>query len=119
MNDETIKALKYLRLRGLLDHWDEYLTLARKQNFSHVRLLEYVLGKECQIKSENARQIRLQRAGIPDAYVMETFPFDRQPKLNRKKMLSLYDAFDFLGKNRTSFGWGPLDAAKQDWPPVF
>jgi hypothetical protein len=51
MNDETLNTLKYLRLRGLLDHWDEYLTLARKQNFSHVRLLEHVLEKEFQIKN--------------------------------------------------------------------
>jgi DNA replication protein DnaC len=112
MNDETMNALKYLRLRGLLEHWDEYLTLARKQNFSHVRLLKYVLEKECQIKSENARRLRMQRARIPDPYVMETFPFKRQPKLNRKKMLSLYDAFDFLAKKQNILWMGPTGCGK-------
>jgi len=111
MNDEMLKALKYLRLGGLLAHWDEYLALARKQNFSHVRLLEHILAQECQIKSENARQIRLQRARIPDPYVMETFPFDRQPKLDKKRMLSLYDAFDFLAKKTEH----SLDGAHGMW----
>jgi hypothetical protein len=74
MNDETIKALKLLRLGGLLAHWDEYLTLARKQNFSHVCLLEHILKQECQTKNENARLVRMQRAKIPDPCVMETFP---------------------------------------------
>jgi DNA replication protein DnaC len=112
MNDETVKALKYLRLGGLLAHWDEYLALARKQNFSHVRLLEYVLEQECQTKNENARRVRLQRARIPDPCVMETFPFDRQPKLNRKKLLSLYDAFDFLDKKQNILWMGPTGCGK-------
>ncbi|MGA2262798.1 MAG: ATP-binding protein [Acidobacteriota bacterium] len=112
MNDETVRALKFLRLGGLLAHWDEYLTLARKQNFSHVRLLEYILEQECQIKSENARRLRLQHARIPDPYVMETFPFDRQPKLDRKKMLSLYDGFDFLAKKQNILWMGPTGCGK-------
>jgi len=112
MNDETARALKYLRLGGLLAHWDEYLTLARKQNYSHVRLLEYILKKECQIKNENARQLRLKRARIPDPYVIETFPFDRQPKLDRKKILSLYDAFDFMSKKQNILWMGPTGCGK-------
>ena len=38
MDEELIRMLKYLRLGGLLAHWDEYLTLAGRQRFSHVRL---------------------------------------------------------------------------------
>jgi DNA replication protein DnaC len=112
MNDETAKVLKYLRLRGLLDHWDEYLALARKQGFSHVRLLEYVLEQEWQIKIENARLLRMRRARIPEACVMETYPFDRQPKLDKKKMLSLYDAFDFLANKQNIIWMGPTGCGK-------
>jgi DNA replication protein DnaC len=62
--------------------------------------------------SENARRLRLQRARIPDPYVMETFPFDRQPKLDKKKMLSLYDAFDFLAKKQNILWMGPTGCGK-------
>ena len=112
MDEETIKRLKYLRLSGLLAHWDEYLTLARKQGFSPVRLLQYVLEQECQIKSENARRLRLQRARIPDPYVMETFPFSRQPTLDKKRILSLYDAFDYLAKSQNIIWVGPTGCGK-------
>jgi DNA replication protein DnaC len=112
MDDETTQMLKYLRLRGLLTHWDEYLTLAQKQGFSPVRLLKYVLEQECRIKEENARRLRLQRARIPDPYVMETFPFSRQPKLDKKKILSIYDAFDYIAKSQNIIWMGPTGCGK-------
>jgi DNA replication protein DnaC len=112
MNDETVKALKHLRLGGLLAHWDEYLDLARKQNLSHVRLLEHILNAEYRMKIENARQLRLQRARIPDLYAIETFPFGRQPKLDKKKILSLYDAFNFLAKKQNILWMGPTGCGK-------
>lgn len=112
MDDETTKMLRYLRLSGLLAHWDEYLALAQKQGFSQVRLLKYVLEQECKTRTDNARKLRLQHARIPDPYVMETFPFDRQPKLERKKILSLYDAFDYVAKNQNIIWMGPTGCGK-------
>jgi DNA replication protein DnaC len=112
MDDETTKMLKYLRLSGLLAHWDEYLALAQKQGFSQVRLLKYVLEQECKTRTDNARRLRLQHARIPDPYVMETFPFDQQPKLERKKILSLYDAFDYIAKNQNIIWMGPTGCGK-------
>jgi DNA replication protein DnaC len=112
MDEETVKRLKYLRLGGLLAHWDEYLALAQKQGFSPVRLLQYVLEQECRIKSENARKLRLLRAHIPEIHVMETFPFDRQPKLDKKKVLSLYDAFEYMAKSQNIIWVGPTGCGK-------
>ena len=39
MNKELMENLKYLRLGGLLAHWDEHLKLAAESNWSHTRLL--------------------------------------------------------------------------------
>jgi DNA replication protein DnaC len=112
MDDETVKTLKYLRLRGLLAHWDEYLSLAQKQHFSPVRLLQYVLEQECKTKAEHARQRRLQRARIPEPFVIETYPFERQPKLDKKKVLSLYDAFDYMARSQNILWMGPPGCGK-------
>jgi len=71
MDDELTKTLKYLRLSGLLAHWDQYLALARQQRFSHVRLLRYVLEEEFKIRSENARKLRLARARIPELFLRQ------------------------------------------------
>lgn len=112
MDEETAKALKYLRLRGLLAHWDEYLSLAQKQHFSPVRLLQYVLQQECKTKNEHARDLRLARALIPERFAIETYPFDRQPKLDKKKILSLYDAFDYMPKSQNILWMGPPGCGK-------
>ena len=58
--------LKYLRLAGLLENWDRYLGMARTQNFSHLRLLQYIIEQEYKIKKDNARRLRIGRAKIPE-----------------------------------------------------
>jgi DNA replication protein DnaC len=112
MDNDLTKTLKYLRLPGLLSHWDQYLDLARRQRFSHVRLLRHVVEEEFKIRNDNARKVRLQRARIPELFQMETYPFDRQPKLDRKRMLSIYDAFDYMTKNQNVIWLGPTGVGK-------
>jgi len=119
MNEELITMLKYLRLGGLHAHWDQTLARASKGRFSHSRLLTYVLQQEYKIKIENARQFRLNRARIPELLVMETFPFKQQPKLNRKAILSIYDAFDYM-PNRQNIIWvGPTGCGKTGLATAF
>jgi DNA replication protein DnaC len=104
MHDELIPALKYLRLRGLLTQWDAYLQLSAQKNFSHDRLLRHIVEEECRIKREHARQFRLRKARIPEILVIETYPFARQPKLNKKKLLALYDSLSFI-KDHQNILW--------------
>ena len=85
-----------LRLPGLLARWDEHLKAAAQSNLSHARLLTRVIEEEYRLKCEQARQQRLKLAKIPEQWVMDTFPFERQPKLNKKKILALYDSMSFL-----------------------
>ena len=96
MNDPLTEQLKYLRLKGLQAHWDDYLKLAAEKNFSHDRLLRHVIEEERRIKCESARQFRLKKARIPEALVLETFPFARQPKLSKKKIMALYDSMGYM-----------------------
>jgi DNA replication protein DnaC len=112
MDEELVEILKYLRLTGLLANWDEYLTTAGKKRFSPVRLLKYVLEEEYKLKIENARKLRLKRARIPEMLVIETYPFKKQPNLNRKKILSMYDAFDYMTKSRNIIWVGPTGVGK-------
>lgn len=119
MDEQLIKMLTYLRLRGLLENWDRYLAMARTQNFSHVRLLQYIIEEEYKIKKDNARRLRIARAKIPVKYVMETFPFKRQPKLNRKKLLSLYDSIDYMSNHQNIIWIGPTGTGKTGLATAF
>ena len=104
MNDILASQLKYLRLTGLLARWDEHLKAAARSNLSHDRFLARVIEEEYRLKCDQARQQRLKLAKIPENLVLDTFPFDRQPKLNKKKILALYDSMAFL-KDKQNILW--------------
>ena len=112
MNKDMEKMLKHLRLWGLLERWDEVIAEARKKRFSPERLLKHVLESEYRTKSENARILRRKRAHIPDPLEIETYPFQRQPKLDRKKIMSLYDGLDYMEKNQNIILLGPTGCGK-------
>jgi len=112
MDNEFISMLKYIHLNGLLANWDHYLKLARDKNYSHIRFLKYVIEQEYSIKKENSRKTRLNRAKIQERYVMETFPFKKQPKLNKKKILSIYDSLDYMRENQNIIWIGPTGSGK-------
>ena len=110
MNEELQHILKYLRLWALLANWDELLAECRQ--FSHERLLKHVLEAEYRSKNDNARTLRRKRAHIPEPLEIETFPFTRQLKLNRKRIMSLYDSFDYMTKQQGIVLLGPTGCGK-------
>jgi len=112
MDEELRKILKYLRLGGLLADWDALLAQARRGRFSHERLLRHVLEAEYRVQVEHARLLRRQRARIPEMLEIETFPFTRQPKLDRKRIMSLYDRFDYMTKQQNVIWLGPTGCGK-------
>jgi DNA replication protein DnaC len=111
MNEELAGKLRALRLIGLLENWDHYLVMADKGNYSHARLLKHIIDEEYARRMENSRKMRISRAKIPEKYVIETFPFDRQPKLARKKLLNIYDS-DYLENRRNIIWIGPTGTGK-------
>jgi len=119
MDEELVATLKYLRLGRLLSQWDETVETARKGRYSAERLLKYVLQEEYRSKRENARLLRRQRANIPEMLEMETFPFSRQPKLDRKKIMSYYDGFDYMTKQRGMVWMGPTGCGKTGLATAF
>jgi DNA replication protein DnaC len=112
MNDQVATKLKYLRLGGLLAHWDDYLKLAGEQRFSHGRLLTHIVDEEYRLKQDHARQLRHQHARLPEPWVIETFPFQRQPKLNKKKIMALYDSMDYLTRSQNIIWLGGTGVGK-------
>ena len=112
MDEKLVDVLKYLRLRNLLDRWDEYMAMARKKRMSVERLMTLVLEEEYVAKCNNARLLRRQRAHIPEILEIETFPFSRQPKLDRKRIMSLYDGFDYMTKQRNIIWLGKTGCGK-------
>lgn len=112
MDEELRKILKSLRLWGLLADWEPLLAEAQRKRFSHERLLKHVLEAEFRGKSERTRLLRRKRARIPEILEIETFPFNRQPKLDRRRMMSLYERFDYITKRQNLIWLGPTGCGK-------
>jgi DNA replication protein DnaC len=112
MDEQLENILKHLRLLNLLENWDELLAKARRGRYSHERLLKDVLGAESSAKREHARLLRRKRSRIPEILEIETFPFSRQPKLNRKRIMSLYDGFDYMTARQNIAWLGPTGCGK-------
>ena len=112
MDEELTKTLKYLRLSWLRANLDRVLDTAVKGNFSHLRLLKWIMEEEYRLKKENSRNLRLRRARIPERLLLETFPFENQARLDKKKIINLYDRFDYICKNRNIIWLGPTGVGK-------
>lgn len=112
MDEKLTIMLKYLRMGNLLANWNKYTNLAIKRRFSAERLLKHVMEEEYKSKVENARMSRLKRAKIPEMLEIETYPFDKQPRLNRKKILSIYDGFTYMTESRNLIWVGPTGVGK-------
>ena len=112
MTEELQEKLKDLRLMGLISNWDNYMKLIQKKDLSHVAFLKHIINEEYKMKKENARKLRIAKAKMPEQYRIETFPFKSQVKLSQKKVMALYDSFDYMTKRQNIIWIGPTGAGK-------
>jgi len=111
--DALRDKLRHLRLNRLASQWEDDLKEAAHQGMSHATFLSHVVEEEeYRLKSDNARQQRLKRARLPEIWTLETYPFARQPKLNRKAIQALYDTMDFLPQHRNIIWLGGTGCGK-------
>jgi DNA replication protein DnaC len=112
MDDALIESLKYLKLPGLLANWKGYLEFGAEKRLSHGALLAHIVEAECRLRRENARQLRIKRAQIKEMLVMETFPFDQQPNLDKERILAVYDDPAYLAEGRNILWLGGTGVGK-------
>ncbi len=111
--DETIKQqLQYLGLRHLLKEWDPVLKAAKKKRPTYQRFLTDILEKEYFDKTEKARLSRIKKSKIHEYFVMETFPFAKQPKLKKRVVMELYESMRFITQKQDLVFIGPTGCGK-------
>ncbi len=98
------KQAKYVGLEVLSENWEVILKEGARKHLSFFSLLSGIIEKEYNNKMEKGRQARIQRARIPEKLVLETFPFSKQPRLDRKTVYQIYDSLksglDFYRSDR-------------------
>src|SRR5205814_1938302 len=86
MTEELEQLLKNLKLRRILEIYDEQLSAADKDDVSYSDFVTRLVRAQWQAKQEGALEWRIQRANLPERWSLETFPFTRQPGVSRKQI---------------------------------
>ena len=97
MTEELEQLLKNLKLRRILEIYDEQLRAADKDDISYSDFVTRLVRAQFQAKQEGALEWRIRRANLPERWSLETFPFARQPGVNRKQIRGFAE-LEFIAK---------------------
>lgn len=112
MNKELEEKLKYLKLKNLLNNFDRYMEELETSNMSAIGLLDRIIAEEYEYKKDKSLQQRLTSAKMPCRYSIETFPFNDQKHVDKKRLLNRYDSLDYIDKNKSLIFIGNTGSGK-------
>lgn len=112
MKSELQEQLNFLGLENLSESWKDVMDSANKQKKSFHRFLSEIIETEYSHKKEKRRLAMLKTASIPEMWVMETFPFKKQPRLIKKMVMDIYDSMNYMDEAKWLYLVGPTGCGK-------
>jgi DNA replication protein DnaC len=97
MTEELEQLMKNLRLKRMLEIYAEQLRAADKEDVTYTEFLTRLLRTEWHSKQQQSLEARIKRASLPESWSLETFPYTRQPGVNRKQIRGFAE-LDFIPK---------------------
>ena len=97
MKDDIEQLLRSLPLKKILELFDEEAKRAEKGKLSYQEFLGRLLRAQWQANQENALKWRIERAGMPEQWTLETFPFKRQPGV-KERQIRTFAELEFIPK---------------------
>jgi DNA replication protein DnaC len=111
MTDELDQLLKSLRLRKVAELFDAEVKRAEKDKLSYQELFARLLRAQWQANQEGALAWRIKRAGLPEQWTLESFPFKRQPGVNQRQIRTFAE-LEFVPKAENIVFVGPTGVGK-------
>ena len=111
MSEEVEQLLKNLKLRRMLSIYEEQLRAAEKEDVSYSEFVARLLRAQWHARQEGALEWRIRRANLPERWSIETFPFPRQPGVNRKQVRTFAE-LEFIAKAENIVLMGPPGVGK-------
>jgi DNA replication protein DnaC len=111
MTDEIAQLLKSLGLDRVTEIYDEQLRLAETESLTHTDFLLRLLRPQWHARQENALAWRIKRALLPEQWTLESFPYAKQPGVNRRQIRSFAE-LDFIPKAENIVFIGPTGVGK-------
>lgn len=111
MTEELEQLLKALRLRKVSEILDGELASADKEERSYQDFLARLLRAQWHAQQEGALAWRIERAGLPEKWTLESFPFKKQPGVSQKQIRGFAE-LDFIAKAENLVFIGPTAVGK-------
>src|SRR5215831_15845081 len=111
MTEELDQLLHNLKLRRMRDIYEEQLRAAEKQDVTYSEFLTRLMRAQWHARQESALEYRIRRADLPERWSLDTFPFARQPGVNRKQIRAFAE-LDFIAKKENIVFIGPTAVGK-------
>ena len=111
MTEELEQLLKNLRLKRMLELYSEQLRAAEKEDISYGEFLVRLLRPEWHSRQEHSLQARIKRANLPELWTLETFPYAKQPGVNRRQIRTFAE-LDFIPKTENIIFVGETGVGK-------
>jgi len=96
-NEELEQLLSNLRLGKVAEMLDAELRKASKGQPSYEDFLLHLLRAQWQHQEERTLERRIGRAGMPELWTLETFPFDKQKGVSRRQIRG-FAGLDFVNR---------------------
>jgi len=97
MSEELEQLLKNLRLKRILAIYEEQLRKAEKEDISYSEFLLRLLRPQWHARQESSLRWRIDQANLPEKWTLETFPYAKQPGVNRRQIRAFAE-LEFIGK---------------------
>jgi DNA replication protein DnaC len=97
MTEELDQLLRNLKLPRMLEIYDEQLRAAEQEDVTFSEFAARLLRAQWHARQEGALEWRIRRANLPERWSLETFPYARQPGVNRKQIRTFAE-LEFVAK---------------------
>jgi len=111
MTEEIRQLLHNLHLRKIEDTYDEQLQKAEHDGSTFNELFVRLLRAQYHHRQESALDWRIKRAGMPEDWSLESFPFKLQPGVSQKQIRTFAE-LDFVPRAQNIVFIGPTGVGK-------
>jgi DNA replication protein DnaC len=111
MTEELEQLLRNLHLKRILEIYDDQLKTSEKSDVTYTDFLLGLLRPQWHARQEQSLEWRIKRAGLPERWTLETFPYAKQPGVNRRQIRAFAE-LDFIGKAENIVFIGPTGVGK-------
>ncbi len=108
MNDDLDQLLKSLHLKKIHEIVEEEIQRAEQQQITYQEFLLRLMRPQWHAKQEQALAWRIKRACLPELWTLESFPYKKQPGVDRRRINTLAE-LDFIAKAENIVFIGPTE----------